>query len=409
MHNDIFEKTKLDFPALVKTINGKRLVYLDNAATTLTPQKVIDAIVDFNARYKSNVHRSVHSMGVEATEKFESARGSVARFIGAEAEEIIFTSGTTSGLNMLATMLTKNLKPEDEVVLTEMEHHSNIVPWQQAAKTRGFKIKYIKVNAAQGILDLQSVKEIISPKTKIVSVTHVSNVLGTVNDLNKISELAKQQGALFVVDGAQGAPHTKINVKDVGCDFYVFSGHKMLAPTGVGVVYGKKEILETLEPVIFGGGMISCVDLEKAEWAESPYKFEPGTPNIEGVIGLGAAIEYLENIGIENIEAHENNLAEYAINELAKINGVEIYGSKVGVSRCAVVSFNVAGVHPHDLAEILNRDNIAIRVGHHCAMPLMNILGVGASARASFYFYNTKEDADALCKGIINAKKIFNA
>src|SRR3989344_842862 len=364
------EKFRKDFSILNKKINGKELIYLDNGATSLTPEPVIGVMNQYYGEYNANVHRSIHSIGERATKEYEDAHKKVAKFINAEFDEIVFTRGATESLNVLAYSLIKNLKEGDEIVLSEMEHHSNLVPWQQLAKDKKIKVKYIRINK-DFELDMEHAKEIINKKTKIVSVTHVSNVLGTINPIKKIGDLAKEVGAIFIVDSAQGIPHLPIDVKEIDCDFLCFSGHKMLGPTGIGVLYGKKKMLEKLNPFLFGGEMIREVSFEDSKWNDLPWKFEAGTPNIAGGIGLGAAVDYLRSIGMENIKDYEEYLTAYAFKRLNEA-GVKVYCARNPDKRSGVLTFKVEGMHAHDVAALLDRHGIAIRAGHMCAMPLVN-------------------------------------
>lgn len=385
--------------AIFQRNNG--LIYLDSAATSQLPFSVVNKIKEFYETSNANVHRGIHILSQKATVEYEKARETVARFIHAGREEIIFTSGTTEGLNFLAQTLKTRLKKGDEIVLTEMEHHSNIIPWQQIAKETGATLKYIPVKEYQLHLN----KDIITKKTKIVSVVHMSNTLGTINPVEDIIKEAHKVGALCIVDAAQSVPHMPIDVKKMDCDFLVFSGHKMLGPTGIGVLYGKRELLETLEPYKFGGGMIKEVTLEKSSWADIPERFEAGTPNIAGAIGLASAVEYLEGKGMKNIARHCNDIAAYAYKQIGKIHGVKIIGPEK--NRGPILSFTIEGIHPHDVAEILDKNNIAVRAGHHCTMPLHKKLGLVGTTRASFYIYNTKKDVDALVQGIEKVKEVF--
>ena len=399
------ESIRKDFPILQRKVHNKPLVYLDNAATSQKPKQVIDAIVNYYNSYNANIHRGIHKLSEEATLEYEKAHEKVAEFIGADGmEEIIFTKNTTESLNLLAYSLTLSLKKGDEIVLTEMEHHSNIVPWQQLAKQRGLAVKYIKINE-EGELDAKSISESITQKTKIVSATHASNVLGTINPIQEISKIARENNALMVVDGAQSVPHMKVDVKSIGCDFLAFSGHKMLGPTGIGVLYGRKELLEKMNPFLYGGDMIREVKFDGTTFNHLPWKFEAGTPNIAAGIGLGAAVDYLNKIGMGKIRMQDKELTEYAMKKLNEIGGVIIYGPKE--ERGAVVSFNIDNVHPHDVSEILDSEGIAIRAGHHCCMPLMKLLDVQGTARTSFYLYNTKEEIDKLIEGIKKVKEVF--
>lgn len=381
------------------------LVYLDNASTTQKPQAVLDCINSMYSEANANVHRALYSLGSVATERYENSRKKVSSFIGANSDkEIVFTSGTTESINLLAHTLTNNLKPGDEILLSEMEHHSNLVPWQLAASRTGASISYIPISE-KGELDLSEPERYFKPSTKIVSITHVSNVLGTINPLKKLSEMTHEMGAVFVVDGAQGAPHRPVNVKEIGCDFYTFSGHKMLGPTGIGVLWGKMEILESMEPFMGGGEMIETVTMESSTWNEVPYKFEAGTPNFVQAVGLGSAIDYINSIGINNISDHEIKLTEYALKKLTKLDNFRIFGSPN--DRTGVISFNIDGIHPQDLAQFLNEDNIAIRVGHHCAQPLLSSLNETSIGRLSFYLYNDESDIDKFCDSLTKIKAYF--
>ncbi|MCL7749960.1 cysteine desulfurase [Halalkalibacter alkaliphilus] len=399
------KEIKKQFPILDQNVNGNPLVYLDSAATSQKPLKVIEALDDYYRRYNSNVHRGVHTLGTLATDGYEGAREKVRNFIGANSiEEIVFTRGTTTALNLVASSYARaNLKEGDEIVISMMEHHSNIIPWQQVAKATGATLKYFPLQP-DGTLDLAEVDKTITENTKIVSVMHVSNVLGTINPIKEIAEIAHRNGAIMVVDGAQSTPHMKVDVKDLDCDFFAFSGHKMGGPTGIGALYGKKHLLENMEPIEFGGEMIDFVGLQDSTWKELPWKFEGGTPIIAGAIGLGAAIDFLEEVGLDNVLKHEHELAEYAIERLSEIDGLKIFGPK---KRAGVVTFNLDDVHPHDVATVLDAEGIAVRAGHHCAQPLMKWLEVTATARASFYLYNTKEDVDALVTGLVKTKEYF--
>ncbi|WP_163971573.1 cysteine desulfurase [Oceanobacillus halotolerans] len=393
------------FPILHQEVNGHPLVYLDSSATSQKPLPVIEALDAYYRQDNSNVHRGVHTLGTRATDKYEGAREKVRRFINANSTaEIIFTRGTTTAINTVAYSYARaNLKEGDEIVITPMEHHSNIIPWQQAAKATGATLKYIPLQE-NGTVSITDVKNTVTNQTKIVAMTHVSNVLGTVNPIKEVTKIAHENGAVMLVDGAQGAPHMKIDVQDLDCDFYCFSGHKMCGPTGIGVLYGKKELLESMEPVEFGGEMIDFVNLYDSTWKELPWKFEGGTPIIAGAIGLGAAIDFLTDVGLDNITKHEENLADYAMAQLRTIDGITIYGPE---ERAALVTFNLNDVHPHDTATALDADGIAVRAGHHCAQPLMKWLNVTATARASFYLYNTEEDIDLLVEGLLKTKEYF--
>ncbi|WP_456277792.1 cysteine desulfurase [Bacillus sp. AK128] len=394
------------FPILDQQVNGKKLVYLDSAATSQKPLRVIEAIEKYYKEYNSNVHRGVHTLGTRATDGYEGAREKVRKFINASSmEEIIFTRGTTTALNTVAASYAREtLKSGDEIVITYMEHHSNIIPWQQVAKKTGATLKYLPLQE-DGSISLEDARSTITSNTKIVSIMHVSNVLGVINPIKELAQIAHQNGAIMVVDGAQSAPHMKIDVQDLDCDFFAFSGHKMCGPTGIGVLYGKKHLLEKMEPVEFGGEMIDFVELQDSTWKELPWKFEAGTPIIAGAIGLGAAIDFLEEIGLDNINAHDQKLAKYASERMAEVEGLKIFGPK---ERTGLVTFTMDDVHPHDVATVLDAEGIAVRAGHHCAQPLMKWLKVSATARASFYLYNQEEEIDELVKGLIKTKEYFS-
>ncbi|EIJ80664.1 Csd [Bacillus methanolicus PB1] len=397
------------FPILDQEVNGNRLVYLDNAATSQKPISVIESLDKYYREYNSNVHRGVHTLGTRATDAYEGAREKVRKFINAKStEEVIFTRGTTTALNTVAASYARaNLTKGDEILISYMEHHSNIIPWQQAAKYTGATLKYLPLQE-DGTISLDDVRETITPNTKIVSIMHVSNVLGTINPIKEIAKIAHENGAIMVVDGAQSAPHMKIDVQDLDCDFFAFSSHKMCGPTGIGVLYGRKHLLENMEPVEFGGEMIDFVGLYESTWKELPWKFEGGTPIIAGAIGLGAAIDILQDIGLENILEHEHKLVSYALKKLSEIEGITIYGPKDPDKRAGLVTFNIKDVHPHDVATVLDAEGIAVRAGHHCAQPLMKWLDVSATARASFYLYNTEDDIDKLVKGLVKTKEYFS-
>ncbi|WP_100332185.1 cysteine desulfurase [Bacillus xiapuensis] len=403
------KEIKQYFPILDQEVNGQPLVYLDSAATSQKPVQVIEALNKYYREDNSNVHRGVHTLGTRATDAYEGTRDKVRKFINAKArEEIIFTRGTTTSINTIAASYGRaNVKEGDEIVITYMEHHSNIIPWQQLAKATGAALKYIPLQE-NGTILLDDAKAAITDKTKIVSVAMVSNVLGTVNPIKEIAAIAHQHGAVMVVDGAQAAPHMKIDVQAIDCDFLAFSGHKMCGPTGIGVMYGKKDLLEKMEPIEFGGEMIDFVGLYESTWKELPWKFEGGTPIIAGAIGLGAAIDFLEEIGLDEIERYEHRLAAYAMEKMSEIKGMEIYGPRIGEERAGLVTFNLADVHPHDVATVLDAEGIAVRAGHHCAQPLMKWLDVSATARASFYLYNTEEEVDKLVQGLLKTKEYFS-
>ncbi len=397
-----------DFPILEQQVNGKRLAYLDSTATSQKPKQVIDALSDYYERYNSNVHRGVHTLGSLATDGYEGARETVRRFIHAKYfEEIIFTRGTTAAINMIAHSYgDANVGEGDEIVVTQMEHHANLVPWQQLAKRQGATLKFIPM-AEDGTITLEAVRETVSERTKIVAIAHVSNVLGTINDIKAIAEIAHEHGAIISVDGAQSVPHMKVDVQDLNVDFYSFSGHKMLGPTGIGVLYGKREHLNQMEPTEFGGDMIDFVDLYDSTWTDLPTKFEAGTPLIAQAIGLQAAIEYIESIGFDAIHEHEQALTTYAYEQMSQIEGIDIYGPSKD-KRAGIITFNLKDVHPHDVATALDTEGVAVRAGHHCAQPLMKWLNVSSTARASFYIYNTKEDIDQLVGGLKQTKEFFS-
>ncbi|EAD3245884.1 cysteine desulfurase [Listeria monocytogenes] len=402
------QKIRADFPILDQEINEKPLAYLDNAATSQKPKQVIEALTHYYEFDNANVHRGVHTLAARATDAYESARGKVAKFIRArEVAEIIFTRGTTSAINLVVDSYAEaNIEAGDEIVISYLEHHSNLIPWQQLAKRKGAVLKYIELEE-DGTISVEQAKKAIGEKTKIVALAHVSNVLGTITPIKEIAAIAHQFGAVILVDGAQAVPHMEVDVVDLDADFYAFSGHKMMAPTGIGALYGKRELLDAMEPTEFGGEMIDFVELYDSTWKELPWKFEAGTPIIGGAIALGAAIDYLAEVGLENIQAHEQALASYAIEEMSKIEGITIYGPKDASKRCGLVTFNLEGAHPHDIATILDEDGVAIRAGHHCAQPLMKWLDVSSTARASFYIYNTKEEIDALIDGLKLTKEYF--
>lgn len=394
------------FPILHQEINGHPLVYLDNAATSQKPLAVINAIKHYYEFENSNVHRGVHTLGSRATDAYEGAREKVAKFINARrTQEIIFTRGTTTALNLVASSYGRSVcKEGDEIVITPMEHHSNLIPWQQVAKETGATLKYIPLQP-DGNIDLADVEKTITNKTKIVAIAYVSNVMGVIHPIKQIAEIAHRNGAVIVVDGAQSTPHMKVDVQDLDCDFYALSGHKMCGPTGIGALYGKKALLESMEPVEFGGEMIDDVGLYESNWKELPWKFEGGTPIIAGAVGLGAAIDFLEQIGMDEIAHHESVLAAYATERMAEIDGLTIYGP--AQRHVGVVTFNLGDVHPHDVATVLDASGVAIRAGHHCCQPLMRWLQVSSTARASFYLYNNEQDVDRFISALIQTKEYF--
>ncbi|WP_017547943.1 cysteine desulfurase [Salinicoccus carnicancri] len=395
-----------DFPILDQKVNGKDLIYFDTSATSQTPAKVIDAMNDYYREYNSNVHRGVHTLGTKATDGYEQARMKVKNFINAKRyEEIVFTRGTTAAINLVARSFGDMIVGEgDEIVVTEMEHHANIVPWQQLARRTGAELVFIPMEA-DGTLKPESVEAVISERTKIVAITHVSNVLGTINDIRAIAETAHRNGAYISVDGAQAVPHMSVDVQDLDVDFYAFSGHKMLGPTGIGVLYGKSGLLDKMEPIEYGGDMIDFVDLRESTWTDLPVKFEAGTPMIAEAIGLSAAIDYITEIGPDAILDHEQELVNYAYARMSEVEGIEIYGPK---ERAGLITFNMEDVHPHDLATALDTEGIAVRAGHHCAQPLMKWLDVSSTARASFYVYNTKEEIDGFIESLKRTKEFFS-
>lgn len=402
------KKIRKDFPILEREVHpGKKLIYLDNAASSQKPKQVIDAIKDFYENHNANIHRGVHKLSEESTEMYDEAHKKVASFIGTKyEEEIIFTRNASESINLVMHSLNfDKLKKGDEIVTTVMEHHSNIVPWI-ALKEKGVKTQFVDINN-DGTLKIEEFQDKINKNTKVVTVIHASNVLGTINDVKEIGKIAHENEALFLVDAAQSVPHMEVDVKKIGCDFLAFSGHKMAGPTGIGGLYGKKEILEEMSPFMFGGDMIKEVYLDHATWNDLPWKFEAGTSNIAGGIGLGATVDYLKNIGMNNIRQHEIDLTQYTIDKMKDIDNIRFFGPKDTKIKGGVISFEIKGIHPHDVASILDTEGIAIRSGHHCAQPLMNRLGVHATSRASFYLYNTKEEIDKLILGLEKVKKTF--
>lgn len=401
------EKIRKDFPILDQIVNDEPLVYLDNAATTQKPKAVLEAVNRYYEEDNANVHRGVHTLAERATASYEAARETVRRFINASStKEVLFTRGTTTGLNWIGRFAEEILEEGDEVLISIMEHHSNILPWQEACRKAGAKLVYVYLK--DGGLDLEDFRIKLTDRTKFVSIAHASNVLGVINPVQEIAQLAHEKGAIVVVDGAQSVPHMKIDVQKLDADFFVFSGHKMAGPTGIGVLYGKEQYLNQMSPVEFGGEMIDFVYEQSATWKELPWKFEAGTPNMAGAIGLAAAIDYLEAIGMDAIERHEQDLIAYVFPKLQAIEGLKIYGSQDLAKRSGVISFNLGDLHPHDLATALDYEGVAVRAGHHCAQPLIQYLEVPATARASFYLYNTKEDCDKLVEALIKTKEFFN-
>jgi len=397
-----------DFPILSREVHGKPLVYLDNAATSQKPRQVIDALVRYYETYNANIHRAVHALGEEATNAYEEAREKTRRFINAsDAESIVFTRNTTESINLVAYSWGRaNIREGDEILLTQMEHHSNLIPWQQLAKEKGATVRYVPVTD-QGTLELNGVENLFDARTKMMAMPHVSNALGTIIPVEKIVAEARRQGVMTLVDGAQAAPHLPVDVQAIGADFYAMSSHKMLGPTGVGVLYGRREMLEEMEPFLGGGEMIKKVTYEGATWNDLPWKFEAGTPNIADVIAFGAAIDYLEGLGMENVRQHEAEITSYALDRLAKLPDITLYGPMDVAQRGGVVSMNFKDLHPHDVGTVLDQHGVAIRAGHHCAQPLMRTLGVSGTARASFYLYNTPEEVDVLVDALQAAIDFF--
>ncbi len=394
------EKCRRDFPILSRIVNGHPLVYLDSAASSQKPVAVIEAVQRYYETNHANVHRSIHTLGEEATERYEGARDAVRAFIGARSrEEIIFTRGTTDGINLVAQAVGRTLAPGDEIIVTEMEHHSNLIPWQMACRDHGTVLRAIPV-VDEGYLDLDVFARLLSPRTKVVAVAHVSNVLGTINPVAQIAEQAHRVGALVLVDGAQSVPHLPVDVPALGVDFFAFSGHKMLGPTGIGVLYGRREVLERLEPAWGGGEMIKEVWIDHAQWNDLPWRFEPGTPPIAGAVGLHAAVEYLGKLGMSEVSAHEQALTAAAMEALAPIPGVTLYGPRNPQMKGAVLAFNVEGFHPHDGAALLDQHGIAVRAGHHCAQPLMKRLGIVGTLRASFSVHTTAAEIARLAEAV---------
>lgn len=398
---------KADFKLLDQCVNDEALVYLDNAATTQKPQAVLEAMQAYYQKDNANVHRGVHTLAERATRQYEASRQKVADFIGAKSsKEVIFTRGTTTSLNWVSKFAEQVLKPGDEVLISIMEHHANILPWQQVCQKTGARLVYAYLK--KGKLDMNDLQSKLGASTKFVSIAHVSNVLGCVNPIQEIARLAHAQGAYLVVDAAQSVPHMTVDVQDLDCDFLAFSGHKLLGPTGIGVLYGKEALLNQMNPVEFGGEMIDFVYEQEATWKPLPWKLEAGTPHIAGAIGLGAAISYLDAIGMDQVHAHEADLVAYTLPRLQAIAGLTVYGPERADERSGVLAFNIDGLHPHDLATALDYEGVAVRAGHHCAQPLHKYLGLHSTVRASFYLYNTREDCDRLIEAILKAKEFFN-
>ena len=398
-----------DFPILDQKVNDEQLVYLDNAATAQRPTAVTDSLVHFYQTDNANVHRGVHTLAERATEDYENARRKVQKFINAaEPEEVIFTKGTTDGLNLVASTYGEaNIQAGDEIVISIMEHHSNLIPWQQLAIKKHATLKYIGLTA-DGELDMADAAAKITDKTKIVAIAHASNVMGVINPLAELAKLAHQHDAIIVGDGAQAAPHLPVDVQALDVDFYAFSGHKMMGPTGIGALYGKRALLEAMPPYQYGGEMIDFVHQQDSTWAQLPYKFEAGTQNIAGAVGLGTAVDYLTSVGMTNVEAHEQAIVYYLLPKLVADPDLEVYGPHDPAKHTGVIAFNVKGIHPHDIATALDMEGVAVRAGHHCAQPLMTYLGLVATARASFYLYNTQQDADRLLVALAETKEFFN-
>jgi cysteine desulfurase/selenocysteine lyase len=401
------KKIRNDFPILHQIINGKPLVYLDNAATSQKPKNVLDAIEKYYREYNSNIHRGVHTLSENATEAYELARLKIKNFINARSnKEVIFVRGATEAINLVAQSFGRNsLNKNDEIIITELEHHANIVPWQLLSEQTGATLKFIPINDS-GELIIEEYEKLLSKNTKIVAVGHISNALGTINPIKTIIDMAHEYGAKVLIDGAQATSHTSVDVQKLDCDFYAFSGHKVFAPTGVGVLYGKEALLEEMPPYQGGGDMIKMVTMMETQYNDLPYKFEAGTPNISGTIGLGAAIDYVNEIGLENISQYENELLSYANQLASEITGLKFIGT--AKQKTSILSFTLKGIHPHDIGTILNNEGIAIRTGHHCAMPVMERFKIPATSRASFAFYNTHEEIDVLIKAIDKCKKVFN-
>ena len=395
------------FPALSQEVNGKPLVYLDNAATSQKPQAVLDVLSHYYALDNANVHRGIHELSRRATDAYEDARAKVARYINAaEPAEVVWTRGTTEAINLVANAWgTANVQAGDEILLSVMEHHSNLVPWQLLARRKGATLRYIELDD-EGRLILDDLPELLGERTRLVAVTHVSNALGTVNPVKEIVAAARKVGATVLLDGAQGAVHTRVDVQDLGADFYAFSGHKMCGPTGIGALWARRDVLEAMEPWQGGGEMIEFVERDMSTWADVPHKFEAGTPNIAGAVGMGAAVDFLSSVGMDAIAAHERDLMAYAMERVGAVGGIHIYGPRSLDERSAVLSFTLGDAHPHDISTILDSEGIAVRAGHHCAQLVMKRYGVSATARASFYLYNTRDEVDRLVEGLATVKGI---
>lgn len=406
MNNFETEKIRKDFPILKRKIHGNPLIYLDNAATSQKPISVIESLSNYYSEYNSNVHRGVHTLSMEATDAYDLARTKIANFLNSKPEEIIWTRNTSESLNIVAKGLSKSISEDNNIVISKMEHHSNLVPWQQLCLETGAELRYLE-NDSNGIIDLVHAREIIDKNTSILSITHMSNVLGIINPVNELREISIQFGTKLIIDGAQSVPHFSVDVRELDCDFLCFSAHKMLGPTGIGILYGKEELLEKMNPNYFGGDMIAEVTYESATWNDLPYKFEAGTPNIADAIATGVAVDYLTRIGMDNIFKHEQYLTEYTINKFSELSNYKIIGPKIIKNRGGVISFNHQNLHPHDVGEVLDKFGIAIRTGHHCAMPLVRSYDIVAAARASFYLYNTKDEIDCFIESLIEVENYF--
>ncbi len=401
-------EVRRDFPLLQRSVDGKPLVYLDSAATSQKPRVVLEALQRYYEEYNANVHRGLYRIAERATLAYEEARAKVAAFIGAPPEELVFTRGTTEAINLVAYSYgDAYVRPGDEILVTEMEHHSNLVPWQLLAQRRGARLRFVRVRPEDGTLDLDSLDRCLTERTRVVAVTHQSNVVGTINPVRDIAERAHAVGAVVLVDGAQSVPHMPVRVQDLGCDFLAFSGHKMCGPTGIGALWGRRELLEAMPPFHGGGEMIERVELERSTYKDPPHRFEAGTPNIADAIALGVAVDYLQVVGMEAVRAHEKALVRYALAQLAEVKGLRLYGPRDPELRGGAMAFSLEGVHPHDVAQVLDGEGVCVRAGHHCAQPLHRALGVAATARASVYLYNTPEDIDALVRGLERVRAFF--
>ncbi len=401
-------EVRRDFPLLQRSVDGKPLVYLDSAATSQKPRVVLEALQRYYEEYNANVHRGLYRIAERATLAYEEARAKVAAFIGAPPEELVFTRGTTEAINLVAYSYgDAYVRPGDEILVTEMEHHSNLVPWQLLAQRRGARLRFVRVRPEDGTLDLDSLDRCLTERTRVVAVTHQSNVVGTINPVRDIAERAHAVGAVVLVDGAQSVPHMPVRVQDLGCDFLAFSGHKMCGPTGIGALWGRRELLEAMPPFHGGGEMIERVELERSTYKDPPHRFEAGTPNIADAIALGVAVDYLQAVGMEAVRAHEKALVRYALAQLAEVKGLRLYGPRDPELRGGAMAFSLEGVHPHDVAQVLDGEGVCVRAGHHCAQPLHRALGVAATARASVYLYNTPEDIDALVRGLERVRAFF--